>query len=109
MSVRPSSVLVESGSMTLTCRSDANPEANYIWYTEGKDAEPAASGPDFTISHIQAEDSGNYRCKAWNSRGHQSVTLHLLVVAGSFCTLFFLRFVLIVVFILKPNVSLTNQ
>ncbi|XP_075905030.1 sialoadhesin-like isoform X2 [Nelusetta ayraudi] len=83
MSVRPSSVLVEGGSMTLTCRSDANPEADYIWYTEGKDAEPAASGPDFTISPIRTEDSGNYRCKAWNSRGHQSVTLHLLVVAAS--------------------------
>lgn len=108
MSVRPSSVLVEGGSMTLTCCSDANPEANYIWYTEGKDAEPAASGPDFTISPIRAEDSGNYRCKAWNSRGHQSVTLYLLVVADSFCTLFFFVFFLIV-FILKPNVSLSNQ
>uniref|UniRef100_A0A671WUN8 Ig-like domain-containing protein n=1 Tax=Sparus aurata TaxID=8175 RepID=A0A671WUN8_SPAAU len=81
VSVSPSAEIVEGSSVTLTCSSDANPAANYTWYKENEDS-PKASGQIFTITDFRAEHSGNYSCKAQNSRGRQNSTLQLLVVAG---------------------------
>uniref|UniRef100_A0A3Q2VZQ4 Ig-like domain-containing protein n=1 Tax=Haplochromis burtoni TaxID=8153 RepID=A0A3Q2VZQ4_HAPBU len=76
---------VEGSSVTLTCSSDANPAANYIWYKED-DESPKASGQNFTITDIQPEHSGSYYCVAQNSRGHQNSILQLDVVAGQCAT-----------------------
>ncbi|XP_043969706.1 B-cell receptor CD22-like [Gambusia affinis] len=51
VSVTPSGEIMEGSLVTLTCSSDANPEANYTWYKEGEKA-PKASGQNFTITNI---------------------------------------------------------
>uniref|UniRef100_UPI0037E93BF7 basement membrane-specific heparan sulfate proteoglycan core protein-like n=1 Tax=Semicossyphus pulcher TaxID=241346 RepID=UPI0037E93BF7 len=50
----PSSEIMEGGSVTLTCSSDANPAANYTWYKEHDDS-PKTSGQIFTITEFTAE------------------------------------------------------
>ncbi|XP_031612497.2 B-cell receptor CD22-like [Oreochromis aureus] len=82
VSVSPSAEIVEGSSVTLTCSSDANPEAKYTWYKEGEDS-PKTSGHNFTISNIGAEHSGSYYCVAHNNRGTHNSTLQLTVVAGA--------------------------
>uniref|UniRef100_A0A3Q1JBC5 B-cell receptor CD22 n=1 Tax=Anabas testudineus TaxID=64144 RepID=A0A3Q1JBC5_ANATE len=81
VSVSPSEI-VEGSSVNLTCRSDANPAANYTWYKENE-ASPKASGQIFTITDIRAEHSGNYYCEVQNSVGRHNSTLHLTVLTGS--------------------------
>ncbi|XP_033985929.1 B-cell receptor CD22-like isoform X2 [Trematomus bernacchii] len=82
VSVSPSAEIEEGSSVTLTCSSDANPAANYIWYKENEDS-PKASGQIFTITDFRAEHSGSYSCGAQNKLGRSNSTLHLTVVAGS--------------------------
>ncbi|XP_047433535.1 sialic acid-binding Ig-like lectin 12 [Mugil cephalus] len=73
---------MEGSSVTLSCSSDANPEANYTWYKENEDS-PKASGHIFTITDSRPEHSGNYSCEAQNTRGRHNSTVHLTVVAGA--------------------------
>ncbi|KAM6939519.1 B-cell receptor CD22-like [Xenentodon cancila] len=81
VSASPSGEVVEGGSVTLTCHSDANPAANYTWYQEDEDS-PKASGQNFSISNVTFQHSGNYYCEAQNSRGRRNSTyLHVNVVA----------------------------
>ncbi|XP_016521428.1 Fc receptor-like protein 3 isoform X2 [Poecilia formosa] len=71
---------MEGSLVTLTCSSDANPEANYTWYKEGEEA-PKASGRNFTITNIMFKQRGNYSCEAQNSRGRYNSTVTVNVVA----------------------------
>ncbi|XP_061587676.1 B-cell receptor CD22-like [Cololabis saira] len=81
VSVSPPGEIVEGGSVTLTCHSDANPAATYSWYQEDEDS-PKASGQNFTINNITFQHSGNYYCDVQNTRGRLNSTyLHLNVVA----------------------------
>ncbi|XP_030599956.1 B-cell receptor CD22-like [Archocentrus centrarchus] len=82
VSVSPTGEIKEGSSVTLTCSSDANPAANYTWYKEDEDS-PKASGQNFTITDIRPEHSGSYYCVAQNTRGYQTSTLELTVVAGN--------------------------
>ncbi|XP_014832963.1 PREDICTED: B-cell receptor CD22-like isoform X2 [Poecilia mexicana] len=81
VSVTPSGDIMESSLVTLTCSSDANPEANYTWYKEGEEA-PKASGRNFTITNIMVQQRGNYSCEAQNSRGRYNSTVTVNVVAA---------------------------
>uniref|UniRef100_A0A3P9N637 Ig-like domain-containing protein n=1 Tax=Poecilia reticulata TaxID=8081 RepID=A0A3P9N637_POERE len=78
VSVSPSAEVQEGSSVTLTCSSDANPAASYSWYKEDEEA-PRASGQNFIITDVGPEHSGNYSCRAENTRGRQSSTVHLEV------------------------------
>ncbi|XP_033985844.1 uncharacterized protein LOC117482008 [Trematomus bernacchii] len=80
-----SAEIEEGSSVTLTCSSDANPAANYIWYKEDEDS-PKASGQIFTITDFRAEHSGSYSCGAQNKLGRSNSTLHLSVGTGKFST-----------------------
>ncbi|KAI9532633.1 hypothetical protein NQZ68_030575 [Dissostichus eleginoides] len=82
VSVFPSAEIEEGSSVTLTCSSEANPAANYIWYKEDEDS-PKASGQIFTITDFRAEHSGSYSCGAQNKLGRSNSTLHLSVGTGS--------------------------
>ncbi|XP_063739719.1 B-cell receptor CD22-like isoform X6 [Eleginops maclovinus] len=82
VSVSPSAGIEEGSSVTLTCSSDANPAANYIWYKENEDS-PKASGQIFTITDFRAEHSGSYSCEAQNKLGRSNSTLYLTVVGAS--------------------------
>ncbi|XP_063739695.1 B-cell receptor CD22-like [Eleginops maclovinus] len=111
VSVSPSAEIEEGSSVTLTCSSDANPAANYIWYKEDEDS-PKASGQIFNITDFRAEHSGSYSCEAQNKLGRNS-TLYLLVVAGAWnsaatgtITAFLLAIILIAGFLwFKRNTS----
>ncbi|XP_075939068.1 uncharacterized protein LOC142940066 [Anarhichas minor] len=71
VSVSPSAEIVEGSSVTLTCSSDANPAANYIWYKEdvNPDPPPLSGEPQLVFSSIQSSDSGQYYCRAENLLG----------------------------------------
>ncbi|XP_047433574.1 Fc receptor-like protein 2 isoform X2 [Mugil cephalus] len=79
VSVSSSGEIVEGGSVTLTCSSDANPAATYTWYKENEDS-PKASGQTFTIADSRPEHSGNYYCEAQNIRGRHNSTSRLTIV-----------------------------
>ncbi|XP_015259253.1 PREDICTED: B-cell receptor CD22-like [Cyprinodon variegatus] len=80
--VTPSSEIMEGSLLTLTCSSDANPEAKYTWYKEREDS-PTASGPNFTISSIIYQQGGNYYCQAQNIIGSSGTVLNVKVVPGN--------------------------
>ncbi|RVE76691.1 hypothetical protein OJAV_G00011150 [Oryzias javanicus] len=65
VSVNPPEIL-EDSSVTLTCKTDANPAANYTWF---KDNRVLLSGQEVHFSSIRSEDSGNYSCKSENKHG----------------------------------------
>ncbi|XP_062420757.1 B-cell receptor CD22-like [Pungitius pungitius] len=73
--------MMEGGSVTLTCSTDANPAANYTWYKEHEDS-PRASGQMFTITDFRAEHSGNYYCEAQNQMGRSTSTLLQITSPG---------------------------
>ncbi|XP_065327254.1 B-cell receptor CD22-like [Pelmatolapia mariae] len=77
VSVSPSGEMVEGSSVTLTCRSDANPAANYTWYKEKEDS-PKAHGQNFTIGKFSPEHSGAYQsCNdIEDSTGHNRLVEH---------------------------------
>ncbi|XP_028249066.1 B-cell receptor CD22-like [Parambassis ranga] len=68
VSVSPSGDIVEGQSVTLTCSSDANPPANYIWYKDNG-GENLSKGAQFILRSIQSSDSGKYFCNADNNLG----------------------------------------
>ncbi|XP_068560473.1 B-cell receptor CD22-like isoform X2 [Cebidichthys violaceus] len=115
VSVSSSAEIVEGSSVTLTCSSDANPAANYIWYKEDEDS-PKASGQIFNITDFRAEHSGSYYCEAQNNRGRSNSTLHLTVVAETWksavfgsTSAFFLAIIGFSVFLLIRKKRATRQ
>ncbi|XP_068569073.1 B-cell receptor CD22-like [Cebidichthys violaceus] len=72
VSVSSSAEIVEGSSVTLTCSSDANPAANYIWYKKDVNPDPSFSEePHLVFSSIQSSDSGQYYCRAENLMGRK--------------------------------------
>ncbi|XP_030205557.1 B-cell receptor CD22 [Gadus morhua] len=71
VTVRPSGKIKEGRSVTLSCSSDANPEAEYTWF---KDNQPLLWGPSqrHTFPSVRPEDRGTYRCQAENQYGQLS-------------------------------------
>uniref|UniRef100_A0A669AW01 Ig-like domain-containing protein n=1 Tax=Oreochromis niloticus TaxID=8128 RepID=A0A669AW01_ORENI len=65
-SVSPTDEIKEGTSVTLTCSSEANPAANYIWYKENGQRYLSK---ELVFSSIQASDSGQYYCIAKNKLG----------------------------------------
>ncbi|KAL6460679.1 hypothetical protein MHYP_G00306450 [Metynnis hypsauchen] len=71
VSSRPSGGILEGGSVTLTCSSDANPPVeNYTWFNRsGTEDLQIWTGPNYTIEHITIKDSYKYKCGASNPHG----------------------------------------
>ncbi|XP_055792891.1 sialoadhesin-like [Salvelinus fontinalis] len=81
VSVSPSGGIVEGGSVTLTCSSDANPPVDkYTWYKKNV-TSPKASGQSYSITNISSEDRGEYYCEAQNGRGSMNSTALMIIVA----------------------------
>ncbi|KAI9529150.1 hypothetical protein NQZ68_013457 [Dissostichus eleginoides] len=74
VSVSPSAEIEEGSSVTLTCSSDANPAANYIWYKKNGNQKlpPLTKEPKLFFSSIQVSDSGQYFCAAENELGKRT-------------------------------------
>uniref|UniRef100_A0AAQ4PH09 Ig-like domain-containing protein n=1 Tax=Gasterosteus aculeatus aculeatus TaxID=481459 RepID=A0AAQ4PH09_GASAC len=62
VSVSPSAEMLEGGSVTLTCSTDANPAAKYTWYKAHQTSDPhlLSKEPHLVFSSIQSSDSGWY-------------------------------------------------
>uniref|UniRef100_A0A3P8PN51 B-cell receptor CD22 n=2 Tax=Astatotilapia calliptera TaxID=8154 RepID=A0A3P8PN51_ASTCA len=75
VSVSPSGEITEGTAVTLTCSSDANPAATYVWYK--KNSQPLGKNPQLIFSSIQSSDSGEYYCRAVNKLGStlKSITI----------------------------------
>ncbi|XP_056135655.1 B-cell receptor CD22-like [Lampris incognitus] len=83
VSVSPSGEFKEGSSVTLTCKSDANPPVDdYIWFKENEDS-PTTSGQNYTINNITTDHSGNYVCQVRNRRGRNNSTNQPIVVKGT--------------------------
>uniref|UniRef100_A0A3Q4GZL8 Ig-like domain-containing protein n=1 Tax=Neolamprologus brichardi TaxID=32507 RepID=A0A3Q4GZL8_NEOBR len=73
VSASPSAEIVEGSSVTLTCSSDANPAANYVWYKNVQRSLKAVSeDAELAFSAVQSSDSGKYFCTAKNKLGVKS-------------------------------------
>ncbi|XP_078022744.1 sialoadhesin-like [Epinephelus lanceolatus] len=74
VSVSPSAEITDENSLTLTCRSDANPAANYTWYRKRRnpDLQSVSKEPQLVFSSIQSSDSGEYYCTAENRLGKKT-------------------------------------
>ncbi|XP_041648472.1 B-cell receptor CD22-like [Cheilinus undulatus] len=75
LSVNPSSMVVKGRSVTLTCRSEANPPVGYSGYRLYKDGRLISSGPTYTISDVQPSHSGLFWCQAWNNIRRDGISL----------------------------------
>ncbi|XP_039469810.1 LOW QUALITY PROTEIN: basement membrane-specific heparan sulfate proteoglycan core protein-like [Oreochromis aureus] len=75
VSVSPSGEITEGTSVTLTCSSEANPAATYVWYK--RNSQPLSKNPQLILSSIQSSDSGEYYCSAVNKLGStlKSITI----------------------------------
>uniref|UniRef100_A0A668RBQ8 Ig-like domain-containing protein n=1 Tax=Oreochromis aureus TaxID=47969 RepID=A0A668RBQ8_OREAU len=75
VSVSPSGEITEGTSVTLTCSSEANPAATYVWYK--RNSQPLSKNPQLIFSSIQSSDSGEYYCSAVNKLGStlKSITI----------------------------------
>ncbi|CAL8399108.1 unnamed protein product [Arctogadus glacialis] len=69
----------EGSSVTLSCRSDANPAANYTWFRE-HEVSVKGSRQNYTITNITSELGGNYYCQAHNAIGLHSSPFLLITV-----------------------------
>lgn len=70
ISVRPSGLVVEGNTVTLTCGSDANPPADYTWTkVNGTEDVTVGSGPSLTFDSIHRDDAGEYSCQGENNHG----------------------------------------
>ncbi|KAJ8358129.1 hypothetical protein AAFF_G00031400 [Aldrovandia affinis] len=74
VSVSPSGEIVEGGSVTLTCSSNANPPVQrYTWFKNSRAITSwRGSGQSYTIKDIKPSDSGEYYCEAVNGVGSGS-------------------------------------
>ncbi|CAK6984121.1 carcinoembryonic antigen-related cell adhesion molecule 5-like, partial [Scomber scombrus] len=68
VSVGPSAEIMEGSSVNLTCRSDANPAANYTWYKNNQTLLQRSEG-HFHFTSISSEDRGMYYCNSENKYG----------------------------------------
>ncbi|XDV24407.1 hypothetical protein PO909_028605 [Leuciscus waleckii] len=77
--VSASGFVLEGRSVTLSCRSDANPPVlNYTWYRDTEEPlKPVQSGQNLTISNTDPTHSGRYVCTAQNEHGAQNASVML--------------------------------
>ncbi|XP_035772153.1 B-cell receptor CD22-like, partial [Neolamprologus brichardi] len=73
VSVSPSGEIKEGTSVTLTCSSDANPAAAYVWHKMNNQT-PLSTDSQLSFSSIQPADSGEYYCTAENRLGTSTPT-----------------------------------
>ncbi|XP_016094272.1 myelin-associated glycoprotein-like [Sinocyclocheilus grahami] len=76
--VNPAGLVLEGGSVTLSCSSDANPAVNYTWYRDiERPLNPVQTGPNLTINNTDSTHSGQYYCRAENTHGTQNTSVLL--------------------------------
>ncbi|XP_054634139.1 B-cell receptor CD22-like isoform X2 [Dunckerocampus dactyliophorus] len=81
VSVGTSCEVRKGASVNLTCSSDANPEAKYMWFKTNGDLK-VSSESIMNLTNVQPSASGEYYCVASNSRGRCNATVWLQVEAS---------------------------
>ncbi|KAL3059878.1 hypothetical protein OYC64_014472 [Pagothenia borchgrevinki] len=72
--IQPKGPLLEGSSVSLLCKSRANPPVtNYTWYKG--DEEEKEAGSSLVLNHVKPSSSGDYYCAAKNEHGDQHSTL----------------------------------
>ncbi|XP_029136831.2 sialoadhesin isoform X3 [Labrus bergylta] len=71
--------IMEGSSVTLTCKSDANPAATNTWYKEGNSLFEGKGGI-YSFTSIRSKDSGIYFCKSENKYGQRNSSRLLIDV-----------------------------
>ncbi|XP_067248885.1 B-cell receptor CD22-like [Chanodichthys erythropterus] len=78
VSISPSGEITSGDSVSLNCSSDSNPPAlNFSWFKEGKSV---GSGQSFSISKINSDHSGGYKCRSRNKHGERDSNAVMLNV-----------------------------
>ncbi|KAJ8347508.1 hypothetical protein AAFF_G00191550, partial [Aldrovandia affinis] len=80
VSVSPSGEIVEGGSVTLTCSSNANPPVQrYTWFKKNDTGVwQTGSGQSLNVSNFRSWNSEQYYCEAENKHGvHNSTALSI--------------------------------
>lgn len=101
VSVSPSGRIVEGGSLTLICNSEAHPPVyNHSWFKKtATGSVQIGSDKNHKFSDIMLEDSGRYYCVAKNELGEESSSMMYIEVTGkntSSCLLPHIRLILAV-------------
>ncbi|KAJ4931027.1 hypothetical protein JOQ06_025327 [Pogonophryne albipinna] len=72
--IEPKGPLLEGSSVSLLCKSRANPPVtNYTWYKG--DEEEKEAGSSLVLNNVKPSSSGDYYCAAKNEHGDQNSTL----------------------------------
>ncbi|XP_033968674.1 B-cell receptor CD22-like isoform X2 [Trematomus bernacchii] len=72
--IEPKGPLLEGSSVSLLCKSQANPPVtNYTWYKG--DEEEKEAGSSLVLNYVKPSSSGDYYCVAENEHGDQNSTL----------------------------------
>ncbi|XP_068568968.1 carcinoembryonic antigen-related cell adhesion molecule 1-like isoform X6 [Cebidichthys violaceus] len=72
LKISPSQQYHEEGSnINLSCSADSRPDAQYTWLLNGDLLSD--TGPEFRLMDIQESKSGNYSCRANNSKTLRSI------------------------------------
>ncbi|XP_053289598.1 myelin-associated glycoprotein [Pleuronectes platessa] len=73
----PTGPILEGSSVSLLCRSRANPSVtNYTWYRD--DVEEEEAGASLVLSSVDPSRGGDYHCEARNALGEDaSAAVHL--------------------------------
>ncbi|XP_033968696.1 B-cell receptor CD22-like isoform X2 [Trematomus bernacchii] len=72
--IEPRGPLLEGSSVSLLCKSRANPPVtNYTWYKG--DEEEKEAGSSLVLNDVKPSSSGDYYCAAINEHGDQNSTL----------------------------------
>nr|XP_014353300.1 PREDICTED: carcinoembryonic antigen-related cell adhesion molecule 5-like [Latimeria chalumnae] len=73
--VIPKGDIKEGSDVTLTCRSDGNPQVNYTWFKEeGGSLSRKQSEDKLVFKSITSKDGGYYYCRASNKLGEKNST-----------------------------------
>ncbi|KAF3839459.1 hypothetical protein F7725_018176 [Dissostichus mawsoni] len=86
--IQPKGPLLEGSSVSLLCKSRANPPVtNYTWYKG--DEEEKEAGSSLVLNNVKPSSSGDYYCVAENEHGDQNSTLIRLDIQ---CKLIFIYY-----------------
>uniref|UniRef100_UPI003AB000E0 sialic acid-binding Ig-like lectin 5 n=1 Tax=Centroberyx gerrardi TaxID=166262 RepID=UPI003AB000E0 len=78
VSVSPSGPVPVGSTVTLACRSDANPAVKYTWYrVDGDQKLVVGSESNVTLNNIDRKKKGPYICEAKNAHGEANATVLL--------------------------------
>lgn len=75
LSTDPSHNILEGDQLTVMCRSDANPPANYSWFNRSQSLHHYQA--ELIIKSVKSSDSREYSCRAENQLG--GFSSHILI------------------------------